>query len=521
MGKSSDRFRQLWSRLRKSGSSRTWLLLLPSRAECHLVHAEQRKGRLLIRQFVTVPAEELDEVTRLPAAEILQTHLQRFQVSNPQVAVLLPRNCLSFARVSLPRMADSEVHETAMIQSEALFTESAGQQSIDYVLLPPGPDEQSLLLIHGVDRDYLQRILAHLQASQLQCSLVAPAAAIGCRAGSTGDDQLSLLVVMSDKEKLDIFAQTQGHLLSHQRRRLPVESSEEIRNAMISGEVMRIIACISVPGVPLTSPVIRFAANGRDWTAVTQSLQSELDLPAEDFSILPSECSGTENPELDAYLELMASGMAFESSGALKSPLNFLRPRTCLSKKEQRRRNLIRIGLVATLICICLNVLSSRSVSVMEGELSLHKAELSQLREQLEADAEVFEILDFVKLWKGDRADLQLHFSILTQCLPESSRCQLSDIQFRQQSDDPGKLTIELSGLADRTETVVEFSHNILRNGHFSQRPYQIERTTGSGQLNVSFRIELGPASQENPEAGDDSGEELAVVDPQFESRVE
>ena len=493
MNKSLNHLRRLWSRLRKSGSSKTWLLLLPGRADCHVVHAELRNGQLFTRQFVAVPAEELDEATRLPTAAILETHLQRFQISNPRVAVLLPRNCVSFARVLLPRMAASEVHETAMIQSDALFAESAGQQSIDYVLLPQEDREQSLLLIHGVDRNYLERIKTHLQASQLQCSLVAPAAAIGCCTGINGDDRLSILVVMSDKEKIDIFAQSHGCLLSHQRRRVPVESTEDVRNTMISGEVMRTISCLSVPGVPLTGPVIRFAANGRDWTAVAKSLQFELGLPAEDISILPSQSSGTENPELEAYLNVITTGVQFESSGVLKSSLNFLAPRTCLSKKERRRRNLIRGGLVAALLCICLNVWSRRSAGAMQDELSVLKAELEQLQEQVDADADVFEIIDFVKLWKNDRADLQLHFSILQKCIPEASRCQLSDLQFHQQPDDPGVLVIAISGLADRTETVVELSQNILRNGHFRQSPYQIERTNGSGNLKVNFRIKLEP----------------------------
>ena len=510
MNKSLNPLRRLWSRLRKSGSSRTWLLFLPGRADCHLVHAEQRGGQLFIRQFVTVPAEELDEATRLPAASILETHLQRFQISNPKVAVLLPRNCLSFARVPLPRMAASEVHETAMIQSEALFAESTGEQCIDYVLLPQEDREQSLLLIHGVDRHYLERIKTHLQASQLQCSLVAPAAAIGCCTGIQGDDRLSILVVMPDKEKIDIFAQSHGCLLSHQRRRVPVESTEDVRNSVISGEVMRTISCLSVPGVPLTGPVIRFAANGRDWTAVAKSLQFELGLPAEDTSVLPSQCSGTEHPELEAYLHVIANGVQFESSGVLKSPLNFLSPRTCLSKKERRRRNLIRGGLVASLLCICLNVWSRRSVGAMEDELSVLTAELEQLQEQVDADADVFQILDFVKLWKNDRADLQLHFSILQKCIPETSRCQLSDLQFHQQPDDPGILIIEISGLADRTETVVELSQNILRNGHFRQRPYQIERTNGSGNLKVNFRIELEPLTPETPEETDEVTDEMA-----------
>lgn len=510
MNKSLNPLRRLWSRLRKSGSSRTWLLFLPGRADCHLVHAEQRGGQLFIRQFVTVPAEELDEATRLPAAAILETHLQRFQISNPKVAVLLPRNCLSFARVPLPRMAASEVHETAMIQSEALFAESTGEQSIDYVLLPQEDREQSLLLIHGVDRNYLERIKTHLQASQLQCSLVAPAAAIGCCTGIQGDDRLSILVVMPDKEKIDIFAQSHGCLLSHQRRRVPVESTEDVRNSVISGEVMRTISCLSVPGVPQTGPVIRFAANGRDWTAVAKSLQFELGLPAEDTSVLPSQCSGTEHPELEAYLHVIANGVQFESSGVLKSPLNFLSPRTCLSKKERRRRNLIRGGLVASLLCICLNVWSRRSVGAMEDELSVLTAELEQLQEQVDADADVFQILDFVKLWKNDRADLQLHFSILQKCIPETSRCQLSDLQFHQQPDDPGILIIEISGLADRTETVVELSQNILRNGHFRQRPYQIERTNGSGNLKVNFRIELEPLTPETPEETDEVTDEMA-----------
>lgn len=475
-----------------------------------MVHAEQRGGQLLIRQFVTVPAEELDEATRLPIAAILETHLRRFQISNPKAAVLLPRNCLSFARVPLPRMSASEVHETAMIQSEALFAESTGEQSIDYVLLPQEDREQSLLLIHGVDRNYLERIKTHLQASQLQCSLVAPAAAIGCRTGIHRDDRLSILVVMPDKEKIDIFAQSHGYLLSHQRRRVPVESTEDVRNSVISGEVMRTISCLSVPGVPLTGPVIRFAANGRDWTAVAKSLQFELGLPAEDTSVLPSPCSGTEYPELEAYLHVIANGVQFESSGVLKSPLNFLSPRTCLSKKERRRRNLIRGGLVASLLCICLNVWSRRSVGAMEDELSVLKAELEQLQEQVDADADVFEILDFVKLWKNDRADLQLHFSILQKCIPETSRCQLSDLQFHQQPDDPGILIVEISGLADRTETVVELSQNILRNGHFRQRPCQIERTTGSGNMTVNFRIELEPLTPETSEETDEFTDEMA-----------
>jgi hypothetical protein len=475
-----------------------------------VVHAELRNGQLFIRQFVTVPPEELDEATRLPTAAILETHLQRFQISNPKVAVLLPRNCVSFARVPLPRMAASEVHETAMIQSDALFAESAGQQSIDYVLLPQEDREQALLLIHGVDRNYLERIKTHLQASQLQCSLVAPAAAIGCCTGIHGDDRLSILVVMSDKEKIDIFAQSHGCLLSHQRRRVPVESTEDVRNSVISGEVMRTISCLSVPGVPLTGPVIRFASNGRDWTAVTKSLQFELGLPAEDILVLPSQSSGTEHPELEAYLHIITNGVQIASSGVLKSPLNFLSPRTCLSKKERRRRNLIRGGLVAALVCICLNVWSRRSAGAMEDELSVLTAELEQLQEQVEADAGVFEILDFVKLWKKDRADLQLHFSILQECIPESSRCQLSDLQFHQQPDDPGILSIEISGLADRTETVVELSQNILRNGHFRQRPYQIERTNGSGNLKVNFRIELEPVTPETSEESDEVTDEMA-----------
>jgi hypothetical protein len=485
------------------------LLFLPGRADCHLVHAEQRGGQLFIRQFVTVPAEELDEATRLPTAAILETHLQRFQISDPKVAVLLPRNSLSFARVPLPRMAASEVHETAMIQSEALFAESTGEQSIDYVLLPQEDREQSLLLIHGVDRNYLQRIVTHLQASQLQCSLVAPAAAIGCCTGIHGDDRLSILVVMPDKEKIDIFAQSHGCLLSHQRRRVPVESTEDVRNSVISGEVMRTISCLSVPGVPLTGPVIRFAANGRDWTAVSKSLQFELGLPAEDISVLPSQSAGTEHPELESYLHVIATGVQFESSGAIKSPLNFLSPRTCLSRKERRRRNLIRGGLVASLLCICLNVWSRRSVGAMEDELSVLTAELEQLQEQVDADADVFQIIDFVKLWKNDRADLQLHFSILQKCIPETSRCQLSDLQFHQQPDDPGILIIEISGLADRTETVVELSQNILRNGHFRQRPYQIERTNGSGNLKVNFRIELEPVTPETSEDTDELMDEV------------
>ena len=509
MNKSLNPLRRLWSRLRKSGSSRTWLLFLPGRADCHLVHAEQRGGQLFIRQFVTVPAEELDEATRLPTAAILETHLQRFQISDPKVAVLLPRNSLSFARVPLPRMAASEVHETAMIQSEALFAESTGEQSIDYVLLPQEDREQSLLLIHGVDRNYLQRIVTHLQASQLQCSLVAPAAAIGCCTGIHGDDRLSILVVMPDKEKIDIFAQSHGCLLSHQRRRVPVESTEDVRNSVISGEVMRTISCLSVPGVPLTGPVIRFAANGRDWTAVSKSLQFELGLPAEDISVLPSQSAGTEHPELESYLHVIATGVQFESSGAIKSPLNFLSPRTCLSRKERRRRNLIRGGLVASLLCICLNVWSRRSVGAMEDELSVLTAELEQLQEQVDADADVFQIIDFVKLWKNDRADLQLHFSILQKCIPETSRCQLSDLQFHQQPDDPGILIIEISGLADRTETVVELSQNILRNGHFRQRPYQIERTNGSGNLKVNFRIELEPVTPETSEDTDELMDEV------------
>jgi hypothetical protein len=509
MNKSLNPLRRLWSRLRKSGSSRTWLLFLPGRADCHLVHAEQRGGQLFIRQFVTVAAEELDEATRLPTAAILETHLQRFQISNPKVAVLLPRNSLSFARVPLPRMAASEVHETAMIQSEALFSESTGQPGIDYVLLPQEDREQSLLLIHGVDRNYLQRIVTHLQASQLQCSLVAPAAAIGCCTGIHGDDRLSILVVMPDKEKIDIFAQSHGCLLSHQRRRVPVESTEDVRNSVISGEVMRTISCLSVPGVPLTGPVIRFAANGRDWTAVSKSLQFELGLPAEDISVLPSQSAGTEHPELESYLHVIATGVQFESSGAIKSPLNFLSPRTCLSRKERRRRNLIRGGLVASLLCICLNVWSRRSVGAMEDELSVLTAELEQLQEQVDADADVFQIIDFVKLWKNDRADLQLHFSILQKCIPETSRCQLSDLQFHQQPDDPGILIIEISGLADRTETVVELSQNILRNGHFRQRPYQIERTNGSGNLKVNFRIELEPVTPETSEDTDELMDEV------------
>ena len=509
MNKSLNPLRRLWSRLRKSGSSRTWLLFLPGRADCHLVHAEQRGGQLFIRQFVTVPAEELDEATRLPTAAILETHLQRFQISDPKVAVLLPRNSLSFARVPLPRMAASEVHETAMIQSEALFSESTGQPGIDYVLLPQEDREQSLLLIHGVDRNYLQRIVTHLQASQLQCSLVAPAAAIGCCTGIHGDDRLSILVVMPDKEKIDIFAQSHGCLLSHQRRRVPVESTEDVRNSVISGEVMRTISCLSVPGVPLTGPVIRFAANGRDWTAVSKSLQFELGLPAEDISVLPSQSAGTEHPELESYLHVIATGVQFESSGAIKSPLNFLSPRTCLSRKERRRRNLIRGGLVASLLCICLNVWSRRSVGAMEDELSVLTAELEQLQEQVDADADVFQIIDFVKLWKNDRADLQLHFSILQKCIPETSRCQLSDLQFHQQPDDPGILIIEISGLADRTETVVELSQNILRNGHFRQRPYQIERTNGSGNLKVNFRIELEPVTPETSEDTDELMDEV------------
>jgi hypothetical protein len=393
-------------------------------------------------------------------------------------------------------MAASEVHETAMIQSEALFAESTGEQSIDYVLLPQEDREQSLLLIHGVDRIYLERIKTHLQVSQLQCSLVAPAAAIGCCTGIHGDDRLSILVVMPDKEKIDIFAQSHGCLLSHQRRRVPVESTEDVRNSVISGEVMRTISCLSVPGVPQTGPVIRFAANGRDWTAVAKSLQFELGLPAEDTSVLPSQNSGTEHPELEAYLHVIANGVQFESSGVLKSPLNFLSPRTCLSKKERRRRNLIRGGLVASLLCICLNVWSRRSVGAMEDELSVLKAELEQLQEQVDADADVFEILDFVKLWKNDRADLQLHFSILQKCIPETSRCQLSDLQFHQQPD--------------RTETVVELSQNILRNGHFRQRPYQIERTNGSGNLKVNFRIELEPLTPETAEETDEVPDEMA-----------
>jgi hypothetical protein len=406
-------------------------------------------------------------------------------------------------------MAASEVHETAMIQSEALFSESTGQPGIDYVLLPQEDREQSLLLIHGVDRNYLQRIVTHLQASQLQCSLVAPAAAIGCCTGIHGDDRLSILVVMPDKEKIDIFAQSHGCLLSHQRRRVPVESTEDVRNSVISGEVMRTISCLSVPGVPLTGPVIRFAANGRDWTAVSKSLQFELGLPAEDISVLPSQSAGTEHPELESYLHVIATGVQFESSGAIKSPLNFLSPRTCLSRKERRRRNLIRGGLVASLLCICLNVWSRRSVGAMEDELSVLTAELEQLQEQVDADADVFQIIDFVKLWKNDRADLQLHFSILQKCIPETSRCQLSDLQFHQQPDDPGILIIEISGLADRTETVVELSQNILRNGHFRQRPYQIERTNGSGNLKVNFRIELEPVTPETSEDTDELMDEV------------
>jgi hypothetical protein len=146
----------------------------------------------------------------------------------------------------------------------------------------------------------------------------------------------------------------------------------------------------------------------------------------------------------------------------------------------------------------------------MEDELSVLKAELEQLQEQVDADADVFEILDFVKLWKNDRADLQLHFSILQKCIPETSRCQLSDLQFHQQPDDPGILVIEISGLADRTETVVELSQNILRNGHFRQRPYQIERTTGSGNMTVNFRIELEPLTPETSEETDEFTDEMA-----------
>lgn len=523
-----NHLRRLWSRLHKSGSSRTWLLFLPGRSDCHLVHAEQRGGQLCIRQFVTVPAEELDEATRLPTAAILETHLQRLQISNPKVAVLLPRNCLSFARVPLPRLAASEVHETAMIQAEALFAESAGQQSIDYVLLPQEDRELSLLLIHGVDRNYLQSVVTHLQASRLQCSLIAPAAAIGCCTGVHGDDRLSILVVMPDKEKIDIFAQSHGCLLSHQRRRVPVESTEDVRNSVISGEVIRTISCLSVPGVPLTGPVIRFAANGRDWTAVAKSLQLELGLPAEDVSILPSQSSGTDQPELEAYINVITAGVQFESRGVLKSPLNFLAPRTCLSQKERRRRNLIRGGLVASLLCICLNVWSRRSVGAMENELSLLTAELEQLQEQLDADSEVFEIMDFVKLWKKDRADLQLHFSSLQTCIPGAPRCQLSDLQFHQQPDDPEIVMIEISGLADRTETVVELSQNILRNGHFRQRPCQIERTNGTGSMMVSFRLELEPVPPESSEEVDAVTEETAdevindqtFIDPQDPGEV-
>jgi hypothetical protein len=77
MNKSLNHLRRLWSRLRKSGSSKTWLLLLPGRADCHVVHAELRNGQLFTRQFVAVPAEELDEATRLPTAAILETHLKR------------------------------------------------------------------------------------------------------------------------------------------------------------------------------------------------------------------------------------------------------------------------------------------------------------------------------------------------------------------------------------------------------------------------------------------------------------
>jgi hypothetical protein len=145
----------------------------------------------------------------------------------------------------------------------------------------------------------------------------------------------------------------------------------------------------------------------------------------------------------------------------------------------------------------------------MEDELSVLTAELEQLQEQVDADADVFQIIDFVKLWKNDRADLQLHFSILQKCIPETSRCQLSDLQFHQQPDDPGILIIEISGLADRTETVVELSQNILRNGHFRQRPYQIERTNGSGNLKVNFRIELEPVTPETSEDTDELMDEV------------
>ncbi len=520
MGKSSNHFRKLWLRLRKSGSSGTWLLFLPGRTECHLVHAESRKGRLRIRQYVTIPAEELDEPTRLPLDDVLQTQLQRFQVVNPKVAVLLPRNAVSFARVPLPRMADSEVHETAMIQSEALFAESADQHCLDYILLPQGDGAQSLLLLHGVDRSFLQRIVAHLQTAHLQCSLVAPASSIGCSAGNTGDDRLAILIVMSDKEKIEIFAQSEGHLLSHQRRNVPVESSDDIRNSIIVGEVLRTISCINFPGPQLTSPVIRFASNGRDWTSVTKAIQAELGLPAENFETLPFECAGSENSEIQAYLELIASGVAFESSGVLKSPLNFLSPRTCLSKKERRRRNLIRIGLIAALISVCLNVWSSRSVHVMEQELTLLTGELEQLQEQLVADADVFEILDSIKKWKEDRADLQTHFSIVKQCLPESSRCQLIDLQFHQQSDDPRKLLIQINGVADRTETVVQLSQNILHNGHFRQRPCQIGHTSGDGKLIVSFQLELEPSLLETPEDVNEFADNLALAVPPDESGV-
>ena len=412
------------------------------------------------------------------------------------VSLILPREQVTFHRIELPLVADSEIPDMIRLQASMRLTVPVETVCLDFAPLPlvAGRQTRDVLLVTTPQEqlNHIRRFMAsrQIELSEVRVSsfcIAAAAAQAGLLTTESDPDVLDILVLMRNDVLEITFVRGTSVVFAHSGASW--SSPEGIEKAVRSELNRARMAATESVGEYRVGRLLLLGSPENTSAVSDQFASRSLQVTIERIDPAAAVISGELPSEVTAdSLVAVAGAIASRTSRVIES-VDLINPRKAPVKRDLRRVKILAGTLAAVLVVGLLWNWRQNRLAELQASLDTMNTEVSDIRSTLSRGKQDLELGGIVGQWVARDINWLDEMVQLNQLLPGTERVLIRNYTFASKIGS-GIGTIRIDGTAKAREDVEALARRLDAAGYLVN-PYTPGEARVSGPYPIAISLLL------------------------------